>query len=145
MDWMLSKLNSPLMLPMWYSIACGALVGLERELKNKDAGIKTTVFICVGACIFTFISLNISGSNDVSRVIAQIVKGVGFLGGGVIFKDRDSVTGLTSAAIIWMTAGIGCLIGLGYYAEAGMASLTIVCLDFGFDYLKNIFRINKDK
>ena len=125
---------------MWYSILCGTLIGLEREYKNKDAGIKTIVFISIGACIFTFLSKQITGTNDTSRIISQIISGIGFLGGGVIIFDSDKVRGLTSAAIIWMTAGVGILCGLNYYFEAVMASLTIVILDFAFDTAKNFFK-----
>ena len=137
------SLNSPLMVPMWYALVCGAIVGFERELKRKDAGIKTSIIICVGACIFSYVSISVPGSNDTTRVISQIVSGVGFLGGGVIFKDRDSITGLTSAAIIWLTAAVGCLCGLGMYYEAVMSSVTISVLDYVFDRIKEYLRNSK--
>ncbi|MDB4330474.1 MgtC/SapB family protein [bacterium] len=140
MDLIISKFNSPLMVPLWYSVICGILVGLEREIKKKDAGIKTTIFICLGACLFTFISLNIPGANDSSRTIASIVSGVGFIGGGVIIFDSDKIMGLTSAAIMWMSAGIGVLCGLGFYFEALMSSFTVVFLDFGFDLIKYLIK-----
>jgi putative Mg2+ transporter-C (MgtC) family protein len=140
---MKENLTSPLMIPMWYSIICGALIGLEREIKNKDAGIKTSVFICIGACIYTFISTRVSGVNDTTRVIAQIVSGVGFLGAGVIIYEKDKIKGLTSAAIIWMTAAIGIACGLEFYFEAIMASLTIVFLDYIFDSLKLLLKKRK--
>jgi putative Mg2+ transporter-C (MgtC) family protein len=131
------------MVPMWYSILCGALIGFDRELKQKDAGIKTTVFMCVGACIFTYISLNIDAP-DHSRIMAQIVSGIGFLGGGVIFKTRDEVVGLTSAAIIWVVAGIGMLNAMGKHFEGVMVTLTILVCTFIFNKFKNIFINDKE-
>lgn len=136
---MMDFFKSPLMVPMWYALLSGAIVGLERELKKKDAGIKTSAFVCVGACIYTFISTR-GPHADPTRVIAQIVSGIGFLGGGVIIFNRDKLQGLTSATIIWMTASIGILCGLNYYHEALMASCTIVTLDFLFDSIKLYFR-----
>ena len=135
--------RSPLMIPMWYSLICGAIIGLERELKKKHAGIKTTIIICVGASIFSFLSLNMSGVHDSSRIISQIVSGVGFLGGGVIFKDRDNITGLTSAAMIWFTAAVGTLCGLGMYYEAVMSSIPVCVLDYFFDKIKDYLRSRK--
>ena len=128
--------QNELILPIWYAIFCGSLIGLERELKNKDAGIKTSIFICVGAAIFTYLGSRIDGVNDNSRVIAQIVSGIGFIGGGVIIYEKDKVQGLTSAVIIWVTAAIGILSGMGMYYEAVMSTLTIVISDKLIDMLK---------
>src|SRR5690242_865263 len=97
-----------------FAILCGGLVGLERELKNKPAGIKTNILICVGSALFTSISLLMSASladtghyGDPSRVAAQIVSGIGFLGGGTIIQTRGTILGLTTAATIWTVAAIG--------------------------------------
>lgn len=95
---------------------CGLIIGLERELKHKVAGIRTHIIVCVGACMFTSISV-ILGSQyhiDPTRIIGQIVTGIGFLGAGVIFKTEDKVVGVTSAAFIWLISSIGVLIGIGY-------------------------------
>lgn len=140
-----SVIHNPLMLPIWYSILCGLIIGLEREWKRKDAGIGTAVFICVGAAIYSYISTRISGTLDHSRVIAQIVSGIGFIGGGVIIFDKDKVQGLTSAAIIWMVAAIGILNGLGMYFEAVMSSVTIVVADFILSKVKNAIRRGRSK
>ena len=112
----------------------------EREVKKKDAGITTTVFICVGAAIYTFLSGRIEGVLDSSRVIAQIVSGIGFIGGGVIIFDKDKIQGLTSASIIWLVAAIGILNGLQMHGEAIFASLTVVVVDFLFGKFKWILR-----
>lgn len=104
---------------------CGGIVGLERELKNKPAGLKTNILICLGSAIFTATSVLISNANgqggapgDPSRVAAQIVSGIGFLGGGVIIQARGTIVGLTTAATIWVVSALGVLIGLGYHNVA---------------------------
>ncbi|GGG98050.1 hypothetical protein GCM10007415_36910 [Parapedobacter pyrenivorans] len=101
------------------SILAGSLVGLEREYKNKSAGFRTIVLICLGATAFTMVSRYGVGSDD--RIAANIITGIGFIGAGVIFKDKFSVMGLTTAAVIWVVAGIGMAAGIGYYG----LSLTI--------------------
>ncbi|MEK6829084.1 MAG: MgtC/SapB family protein [Nanoarchaeota archaeon] len=96
---------------------CGFIIGSERELKHKVAGIRTHIIVCVGACIFaslSFILIDKYEFEDPTRIIAQIVTGVGFLGAGLIFKNDDKVSGVTSAAFIWLTAAIGVVIGIGY-------------------------------
>lgn len=136
-------ISNPLILPVWYSIICGAIIGLDRELKKKNAGIRTNIFICVGAALFTFISQNITGTVDQSRVVAQIVSGIGFIGGGVIIFNRNKLRGLTSAAMIWLTAAIGILNGMNLFFEAVMTSITIVFVDVVLGKLK--WKLRNDK
>jgi putative Mg2+ transporter-C (MgtC) family protein len=95
---------------------CGLAIGWERELKNKVAGIRTHIIVCAGACLFTVIGIVLSQQYkvDPTRIIGQIITGIGFLGAGVIFKQEDKVVGVTSAAFIWLVAAIGVLIGTGY-------------------------------
>jgi putative Mg2+ transporter-C (MgtC) family protein len=95
---------------------CGLIIGLERELKHKVAGIRTHIIVCVGACLFTGISVVLGTQYhiDPTRIIGQIVTGIGFLGAGVIFKHDDKVIGVTSAAFIWLISSVGVLIGIGY-------------------------------
>jgi putative Mg2+ transporter-C (MgtC) family protein len=123
------------------AIACGGIVGLERELKNKPAGLKTNILICLGSAIFTAASVLISTANgsggppgDPSRVAAQIVSGIGFLGGGVIIQARGTIVGLTTAATIWVVSALGVLIGLGYHNIAlflaAMVILILVCVSW---------------
>jgi putative Mg2+ transporter-C (MgtC) family protein len=95
---------------------CGLIIGWERELKNKVAGLRTIVLICVGSCIFTIASFLVSkyyGGGDPTRIISNIVTGIGFLGGGVIMKHDDKIIGVTTAAFIWVISGIGILCGMG--------------------------------
>jgi putative Mg2+ transporter-C (MgtC) family protein len=95
---------------------CGVLIGLEREFKQKVAGIRTHMIVCTGAAIFASVSFMLGDAYyfDQTRIIAATVTGVGFLGAGVIFKTNDKVYGITSAAFIWLTASIGVLAGMGF-------------------------------
>ncbi|NGF56613.1 MgtC/SapB family protein [Parapedobacter sp. SGR-10] len=95
------------------SIGCGSVIGLEREYKNKSAGLRTVILICFGATIFTLISRMGNISDD--RIAANIVTGIGFLGAGVIYQGKFSVQGLTTAAVIWTMAAIGMSIGFGEF------------------------------
>jgi len=106
------------------SIFCGSLIGFEREYHNKSAGFRTMILICLGSTIFTIVSKHGAGSDD--RIAANIITGIGFIGGGVIFKDKLSVLGLTTAAVIWTSAGIGMAAGIGYHSLA--FTLTICTL-----------------
>lgn len=93
------------------ALLVGGLIGAEREYRSKAAGFRTTIMICVGATLFTMISLRIGGD----RIAANIVTGIGFLGAGLIYKDENRVKGLTSAATVWAVSALGMSIGGGYY------------------------------
>jgi len=96
------------------STLCGGLIGWERERKNKVAGIRTNILICVGSCIFTIASMHLGTmyKSDPGRIMSTIVTGIGFLGAGVIMRDKDKIIGLTTAAFIWVVSAIGILCGL---------------------------------
>ena len=118
-----------------FSILCGGIIGLERELKNKAAGIKTNILICLGSALYTSISVLISTSlagsghyGDPARIAAQIVSGIGFLGGGTIIQSRGTILGLTTAATIWVVAAIGICVGIGHADIAIVTSLTVVLI-----------------
>ena len=132
-------LYTDLMYPVLFSILCSTIIGVEREIKTKDAGLKTSIFITIGSCVFAFIGSEVLDSGDRSRVIAQIIQGIGFIGGGVIIFVGDKIRGITSASIIWMLAGIGILCGMHRYKEALLLSITIVILDNGIDRAKKFF------
>jgi putative Mg2+ transporter-C (MgtC) family protein len=110
------------------AIICGLLIGIEREVRDKPAGLRTQTLICFGSTVFTIVSILMAsdGNADRSRIAAQIVTGVGFLGAGAIIRHRGEVIGLTTAATIWAVAAVGMIIGSGY-AAAGIA-LTVVVL-----------------
>jgi len=107
----------------------GSLVGYDREQKMKNAGIKTNVLICLGATLYTAISMlgHTQGSiYDSARIPAQIVSGIGFLGAGAIMQDRGNIIGLTTAATIWVVAAIGMTVGYGFPIMATIFTLTIL-------------------
>ena len=114
------------------ALILGAMVGFDREKKMKAAGLKTNILICIGATLYTSISiLHIhsfmgTGNPDPNRVAAQIVSGIGFLGAGAIIQGRGSVIGLTTAATIWVVAAIGYTIGVGYPFTAALFSITVL-------------------
>jgi putative Mg2+ transporter-C (MgtC) family protein len=100
----------------------GFLIGYERGSREKPAGVRTQTLVCVGAFLFTMMSLNIE-PNNTARIAANIVTGIGFLGAGMIMQYKGSVQGVTTAATIWMSAAIGMAIGFGWYLVALMAAL----------------------
>lgn len=101
------------------SFAAGAVIGFEREYRSKPAGLRTLILISLGSTLFTIISIRIGG--DPSRIAANVVTGIGFLGGGIIFREADRIVGTTTAATIWVTAALGVCVGSGHY------DLTLVC------------------
>ena len=123
---------------MLVSVLCGGLLGIEREYQNKSAGLRTIVLICLGSTIFTMVSQQIGGTDD--RVAANIITGIGFIGAGVIFKENYNVKGLTTAAVIWISAAIGMVIGVGEYNLAYLLTAIILIVLSGFAQLE--FRID---
>ena len=115
----------------------GAGIGLERELSGKAAGLRTNLLICLGASVFTIISREMAaGAGDsVTRIAAQIVTGVGFLGAGAIIQDRHGVHGLTTAATIWLVASVGMACGGQFYVLAIVSSLIAVLALIGLKKL----------
>jgi putative Mg2+ transporter-C (MgtC) family protein len=110
---------------LFIAIALGVMIGGERELRNKDAGISTHTFVICGAMLFTFMSMTVDPASK-SRIAAQIVSGIGFLGAGLILKDGASVRNLTTAASIWFAGAIGMAIGFGYHQIAIVAAFASV-------------------
>ncbi|MGH2759296.1 MAG: MgtC/SapB family protein [Actinomycetota bacterium] len=113
--------------------AMGMAIGVERELREQAAGLRTHMLVAVGACLFTLVSAygfeSSSGPVDPSRVAAQIVTGIGFLGAGAILREGLSVRGLTTAASLWVVAAVGMAVGLGMFWAGGVAvAITIASL-----------------
>jgi putative Mg2+ transporter-C (MgtC) family protein len=110
----------------------GALTGIERDLTGRPSGVRTHIVICVSSCLFTMISIyGFSENADTSRVAAQIVTGVGFLGAGALIHQGSRVMGLTTAADMWLVAAIGMAIGAGYGWLATFVGILIVVLLMG--------------
>jgi putative Mg2+ transporter-C (MgtC) family protein len=120
----------PLLVRCGAAAICGGMIGLERELNRKPAGLRTNLLICVGAAMYMTIGLLLVHTNgestDVSRIAAQVVTGIGFLGAGCIIQAGDHVTGLTSAATIWVSAAIGIMAGAGFPITAMIAAFLVV-------------------
>lgn len=116
-----------IILRIFIAFLLGALIGLERERHGVSAGIRTYGAICLGACAFGVVSLSIVGA-DPSRIAAQVATGVGFLGGGVIFRQDKYINGLTTAATLWATAGVGLAVACGMYAISIITSMLIFLL-----------------
>lgn len=104
----------------------GTLIGAERQIRQRNAGLRTNILVSVGAAAFTVLSYSMTtGNGDPSRVAAQIVSGIGFLGGGLIIKDGFTVRGLNTAATIWCSAACGTLSGVGLYKES---AILVICV-----------------
>ena len=108
------------------AVVAGGIIGLERELKVKSAGFRTLIFICVGATLFTILSMKVGGQQEITRIAANIVVGIGFLGAGVIIRDGGRVVGITTAATIWLTAALGMSLGSKQYLLA--LFVTLICI-----------------
>lgn len=118
------------------SVALGFILGLEREQHGNAVGVRTVSLITLGSTLFCLMSPVIAGGDN-ARIIAQIVSGVGFLGAGIIFKNGDSIRGLTTAATMWAAAAIGCLVGTSMYFEALVGTTAILIINMCFKYLKD--------
>jgi len=119
------------------AVLLGAMIGLEREISGKAAGLRTNLLICLGASVFTIISREMATGSEgtVTRIAAQIVTGVGFLGAGAIIQDRRGVHGLTTAATIWLVASIGMACGAQFYKLAIVSSLIAILTLIGLGKL----------
>jgi putative Mg2+ transporter-C (MgtC) family protein len=123
------------------AVLCGGVIGLERQLRGKAAGIRTSILICLGTQLFVSLGSSFGGDRvDPTRVLGQVVTGIGFLGGGVILAREGAVIGVTSAAVIWVLAALGSLIGLGHMVAAIILSVVTVGLLIGVELLESVFR-----
>ncbi|MGB0452167.1 MAG: MgtC/SapB family protein [Bacteriovoracaceae bacterium] len=142
--------ETPLYVAMGIKVVCsmflGALLGIEREAKMKAAGIKTNMLICLGSCIYVAIStLMLDGyvNADPNRIAAQVVSGIGFLGAGAILKGNSGVSGITSAASVWVAAAIGLSVGFGYVFMATFFTITVLSVYAIIDPLYRFFQRDK--
>lgn len=140
------------------TVFIAGLIGYDREQKNHPAGIRTHILVCVGACVIAMIQQEIgfqsivfakaypqfSGvvRSDEARLIAQVVSGIGFLGAGTIVITRHAVTGLTTAASLWATAGLGLAIGMGYYRIAFLSAIVVILV---LSLLKKVIKVHTYK
>ncbi len=123
----MSLVETEILLKLVLSLALGALVGLEREIHKKPAGLRTHTLVCVGSTLFAVLS--VSFGEDPARIAAGVVTGVGFLGAGMIIQAKDKVVGLTTAAELWALAAIGVAAGVGnYFAAVAAAAVVLLVL-----------------
>jgi len=123
------------------AVLCGGLLGLERQYKNKTAGFRTIILICLGSTIFTMVAQR---SGQIANI--NIVTGVGFIGAGVIFKDNIAVSGLTTAAVIWISAAIGMAVGSGNYTLGMVSAVVTLTVLLLFSLLESyIDKVHRDK
>jgi putative Mg2+ transporter-C (MgtC) family protein len=130
----------------WLGVACsllsGVVMGTERQMLGKPVGIRTSALICLGTYAFVAISFAVANEHtDNSRVIGQVVTGIGFLGAGVMFNREGIVLGVTSASAIWMLAAIGVLIGAGYEMIGVKLAILAVLVLVGVDVLEKSFLV----
>lgn len=126
----------------WMAIAtalgCGLVIGLERQLRGKPVGIRTASLIVLGTYVFVAMAVAVStGVTDPSRIIGQVITGIGFLGAGVMLARDGVVVGVTSAATIWALASLGICIATGNYAVAIKMAFVVVFILFGVDLLED--------
>jgi putative Mg2+ transporter-C (MgtC) family protein len=116
------------MVRIFIAILCGGIIGFERELKDKPAGLRTNILVSTGSCLFVIFGIKAAEmyNDDAGRIIGPIITGIGFLGAGTIIRARGSVRGLTSAATIWVVAGVGMCAGLGLFFLALTVSLLVL-------------------
>ena len=123
------------------AVLCGGLIGIERQLRGKAAGIRTSILICLGTALFVSLGASLPSDRvDPTRVLAQVVSGIGFLGGGVILARKGLIVGVTSAAVIWVLAALGAMIGLGHLAATLVLTLVTLAILIGVELLEGAFR-----
>jgi len=129
-----THLHGDEILKVFLSVLFGSILGFEREIRGKSAGFRTLALICFGSTIFTICSYLLGVTDNRDRIAANIITGVGFLGAGVIFRNTINVSGITTAASIWVAAAIGMLIGIGEYQLAvislGLSLIILYAMDF---------------
>lgn len=135
-DW---SIDTDFLFRIVLSILSGLLIGMEREYKGKDAGLKTNTLVSAGACAFVILSLEFTGKEfiDVTRVLGQVVTGIGFLGAGVILKRKNTVKGLTTAATVWCSAAAGCIAAFYMVTNLIFFTVAVVLVNIAFGLLDN--------
>jgi putative Mg2+ transporter-C (MgtC) family protein len=133
-------------------IVLSGIIGLDREIKHKPAGIKTHILVGMGSTVFMIVSLFIyykfgveAKTLDPGRIAAQVVTGIGFLGAGTIIQAQDKIKGLTTAASLWSVAAIGLAVGVGMYYLATMVTVMILVVFFLVYHIENMVKTSKNK
>lgn len=139
-DYWLDLLSLDFWARIGVAVLAGAVVGVERQLRGKPAGMRTSILICLGTAVFVSLGVEVQGEHaDPTRVVGQVVTGIGFLGAGVILTRDGMVHGVTSAAVIWILAGIGSAVGFGRYGEALALTAVALVVLVGIEWAENAF------
>ncbi|MCC9020147.1 MgtC/SapB family protein [Flavobacterium lipolyticum] len=128
------------------SLFAGLIIGFERQWHHKETGLKTNMLVATGAAAFVLLSIKVAATApniDVTRITAQVVMGVGFLGAGVIFREGPNVHGLNSAATIWCSAAIGCIAASGYFIEALICTFLVTIVNTVLEPIERWLRNRK--
>lgn len=120
------------------AILAGGAIGLQRELRHKPAGLRTNILICIGSALLMDLSIRLAlpHNADPGRIAAQVVTGIGFIGAGTIMQTRGTITGLTSAATIWVVAAIGLTAGAGFLFQALATTITVMIVLEGLGWIE---------
>ncbi len=134
-------LSAEILLKLLLAFLLGGLIGIERELRDKPAGLRTNIFICIGAALYTILSFELARrfGGDPLRIAAQLIPGIGFIGAGAIIRERGSVVGITTAATIFVNASVGMAIGGGYYYTAALTSALALFILWAVGRLERLF------
>jgi putative Mg2+ transporter-C (MgtC) family protein len=128
------------------AVLVGFLIGIERQWSHKPAGIRTNILVVLGATVFTVISVELARTHngDATRIMSNIVTGIGFLGAGAILHARGAIKGLTTAATLWVDGALGMLIGSGRFVETGITTVVVVIILYGLGKLERKVNFRAD-
>lgn len=128
------------------ALIVGAIIGAEREYRSKAAGFRTVILVTVGSCLFTILSIKLGSLDDKSRIAANIVTGIGFLGAGAIYRDKISIRGITTATTIWISAAIGMAIGCGQFSLTIWVTTIAMVILLSFSWFQRVIdTVNQEK
>lgn len=123
-----------------FSLLCGFVIGIERQVRGKPVGIRTSILICMGTMLFVYLGETVQDGKEIARVLGQVVTGVGFLGAGVIMTKEGLISGVTSASVVWLLAGLGSAIALQHYAVAVVICFLAVIVLLGVESMEQVFK-----
>jgi putative Mg2+ transporter-C (MgtC) family protein len=128
------------------ALVVGAIIGAEREYRSKAAGFRTVILVTLGSCLFTLLSIKLGSVDDKSRIAANIVTGIGFLGAGAIYRDKISIRGITTATTIWISAALGMAIGCGQYELTIWVTSIVMIILLSFTWFQRVIdTVNQEK
>lgn len=134
----MSSFEKVLLVKVAYSVVCGFIVGFERQWHKKPIDIRTSILVCLGTMAFIYLGETVTGGEkDATRVLGQVVTGIGFLGAGAIMTRQGAVQGMTSASVVWILAAIGASIGFGHYGMAVTLSVVALIILSFFQFIED--------